>query len=143
MRQIDKKSELLFDYQRAINWYFPKADLPKYTKKIAKKIALKCLPHSSHIAPIFEYNFVVIFTNDKPTIWTISNIRPAATIIVVTDEIELLTCFGINYAIQTHYVKDLNIAKANYQQIAREAIERFEPGEKQVIAFIDKKFKEI
>ncbi|MDR2369618.1 MAG: pyruvate kinase [Mycoplasmataceae bacterium] len=143
MRQIDKKSELLFDYNRAIHWYFPKAKLPKYTKKIAKKIAIKCLPHGNDIAPTFTYNFVVIFTNDKPTIWTISNIRPAATIIVVTDEPELLTCFGINYAIQTHYVKDLNIAKNNYQQVAREAIDRFEPGEQRVIAFIDKKFKNI
>jgi pyruvate kinase len=143
MRQIDKKSELLFDYNRAINWYFPKANLPEYAKKIAKKIAEKCLPHGNEVAPTFNYNFVVIFTNDKPTIWTISNIRPAATIIVVTDELELLTCFGINYAIQTHYVKDLNEAKTNYQQVAREAIERFEPGEQQAIAFVDKKFKEI
>jgi pyruvate kinase len=68
MRQIDKKSELLFDYTRAINWYFPKANLPRYAKKVAKKIALKCLPHGSDIAPTFDYNFVVIFTNDKPTI---------------------------------------------------------------------------
>jgi hypothetical protein len=62
---------------------------------------------------------------------------------VVTDESELLTCFGINYAIQTHYVKDLNAAKLNYRQVAREAIERFEPGEQQVIAFVDKKFRDI
>jgi pyruvate kinase len=68
MRQIDKKSELLFDYTRAIHWYFPKANLPKYAKKIAKKIAIKCLPHGSNIAPSFRYNFVVIFTNDKSTI---------------------------------------------------------------------------
>jgi hypothetical protein len=37
----------------------------------------------------------------------------------------------------------LNIAKNNYQQVAREAIDRFEPGEQRVIAFIDKKFKNI
>jgi hypothetical protein len=55
----------------------------------------------------------------------------------------MLTSFGINYAIQTHYVKDLNSAKLNYQQVAREAIDRFEPGEQQAIAYIDKKFKNI
>jgi pyruvate kinase len=102
---------------------------------------LKCLPHGSNVAPTFVYNFVVIFTNDKQLIWSISNIRPAATIVVVTDKTDLLTCFGINYAIQTHYVKDLEAAKANYQQVARDAVERFEPGELQVIAFIDKKFR--
>jgi hypothetical protein len=61
----------------------------------------------------------------------------------VSDEPELMTCFGINYAILTHYVKDLNIAKQNYQQVVREAVDRFEPNEKQIIAFIDGKFKEI
>jgi hypothetical protein len=63
----------------------------------------------------------------------------------VTDERELLTCFGINYAIQTHYVKDLNVAKNkdNYHQVAREAIDRFEPGEQQAIVFLNRKFKEI
>jgi pyruvate kinase len=141
MRQIDKKSELLFDYQRAINWYFPKTNLPKYAKKIAKKIATKCIPYGSHIAPAFPYNFVIIFTNDKATIWTISNIRPAATIIVVTDQLELLACFGINYAIQTHYVKNLNEAKQDFKAVAREAINRFELDEQQAIVFIDKKFK--
>ncbi|MDR1234504.1 MAG: pyruvate kinase [Mycoplasmataceae bacterium] len=145
MRQIDKTSELLFDYHRAINWYFRKTKLPRYSKLLALKIAHKCLPSHSEVAPNFKYNFVVIFTNDKQTIWTISNIRPAATIIVVTDERELLTCFGINYAIQTHYVKDLNVAKNkdNYHQVAREAIDRFEPGEQQAIVFLNRKFKEI
>jgi hypothetical protein len=61
----------------------------------------------------------------------------------VTDEPELLTCFGVNYAIQTHLVKDINLAKDNYKQICREAVDRFEIDEKQIIAFFDKKFREI
>jgi pyruvate kinase len=73
----------------------------------------------------------------------LSNIRPAATIIVVTDEQELLTCFGINYGIQTYHVKDINKAKINYKIIAREAINCFEPNEQQAVAFFDKKFHEI
>ncbi|GHU30694.1 hypothetical protein FACS1894166_00800 [Bacilli bacterium] len=52
-----------------------------------------------------------------------------------------MTCFGINYAIQTHLVPDINQAKANYQQVVREAVERFEPGEKQVAVFFDGKFR--
>jgi hypothetical protein len=62
---------------------------------------------------------------------------------VITDEPELATCFGINYAIQTHLVKDINVAKENYKQISREAVDRFEADEKQIIAFFDKKFREV
>ncbi|GHU47150.1 hypothetical protein FACS1894218_0980 [Bacilli bacterium] len=52
-----------------------------------------------------------------------------------------MTCFGVNYAIQTHLVDDINQAKTNYQQIVREAVDRFEPGERQVGVFFDGKFR--
>jgi pyruvate kinase len=68
MHQINIKSELLFDYKRAVDFYFPKANLPSYTKRIAKRIAKKLLPYGDDAAPSFPYNFVVLFTNDKPTV---------------------------------------------------------------------------
>lgn len=126
MHDIDIKSELLFDYQRAIDWYFPRNDeSPKYAKKIVKTIAKQLLPFGNPAAPEFKYDFVVLFTNDKQIIWTLSSIRPAATIIVVSDEQELMTCFGINYGIQTYFVEDINKAKNNIQETAKKAIGHF------------------
>ncbi|MDR3163474.1 MAG: pyruvate kinase [Mycoplasmataceae bacterium] len=142
MREIDVKSELLFDYKRAIEFYFPKAKLVSYAKRIAKKIAKKLLPFGDDAAPSFPYGYVVIFSNDKPIIWTLSNIRPAATIIVVTDDEELLTCFGINYAIQTYYVKDLNQAKTNPQKIALAAIKQYQHNnEAKTLIYCNRKFQ--
>lgn len=144
MRRINKRSELLFDYQRSIKWYFKKNKyFPKYAKKIAIKIAKECLPFGEAVAPTFKYNFVVIFSNDQTLIQAISNVRPAATIIVITDQKQLLTRFGINYAIQTHYVENLAQAMNDYKVISRSAVNRFEPEEKQAIAFINNKFKTI
>jgi pyruvate kinase len=68
MREIDVKSELLFDYKRAIDFYFPKANLVKYAKRVAKRVAKKLLPYGDDAAPSFPYGYVVIFTNDKPII---------------------------------------------------------------------------
>jgi hypothetical protein len=36
-----------------------------------------------------------------------------------------MTYFGINYAVQTHLVENLNAAKSSAKQIAREAIAKF------------------
>jgi pyruvate kinase len=68
MKEIDVKSELLFDYKRAVDFYFPKAKLPKYSKTIAKKIAKKLLPYGDDAAPSFPYEFVILFANDKQTV---------------------------------------------------------------------------
>jgi hypothetical protein len=43
----------------------------------------------------------------------------------VSDEKELMTCFGINYAIQTYLVDDLNKAKDNTREVAERAIQHF------------------
>lgn len=72
-----------------------------------------------------------------------SNIRPAATIILVTDEKELLTCFGVNYAIQTFYVKDINTAKTNYQRVCQDALLQFGGDASSTLVFFDKKFREL
>lgn len=140
MANIDVESELLFDYDRAIHYYFPKTNFPKYAKKIAIRIA-KCLkPTGEQINPEFPYNFLVLFSDDKVLIRAISNIRPAATIIVVTSEEEMLNQFAINYGIQMYLVKDLNAAKLSYEKVCMDAINQFQHKQKKAIAFFDKKF---
>jgi hypothetical protein len=52
----------------------------------------------------------------------------------------MLNCFGINYAIQTYFVEDINNAKNNYQQIASDALKLFGSDASEAIAFFDKKF---
>ncbi len=141
MAEIDVKSELLFDYNRALTFYFPKAKLPAKAKAVAKKIATKLLPYGSDVAPSFPYEFVTLFTNDVNTIKAVSNIRPAATIVVITDKKELLTAFGINYAIQTYFVNNLTKAKKDYNKISKLAVKGFKQKPGKTIAFIDNKFK--
>lgn len=137
MAEIDVKSELLFDYNRAFTFYFPKTKLPSKSKAIAKEIAKKLLPYGSDVAPSFPYEFVTLFTNDINTIKAVSNIRPAATIVVITDCKELLTAFGISYAIETYYVDDLLKAKKEYNKVSNAAVKtfKFKPGK--IIAYID------
>lgn len=145
MNNIDVASELLFDYDRAINFYFKKTTFPHNIKKIAKKIAHTLEPKGEQIDPKFPYDFCVIFTDDKLLIRTLSNIRPGATMLVVTSERELLNAFAISYAIQTYYVPDLNEAKLNYKEVADEAVRTLvkHVEARELIAYFDKKFHEI
>lgn len=143
MTAIDVKSELLFDYHRALTFYFPKAKLPAKAKAVAKKIATKLLPYGSDVAPSFPYEFVALFTNDFVTIRACSNIRPAATIVVITDNKELLYSFGIDYAIQTYYVPDLAKAKKTYKAVALKAIKTLKSKPGKSIAFFDNNFHNI
>ena len=150
MASIDIKSEVLFDYEHSIEDYFPMTPFEKYARKIAIQIADKVKPTSSKqgllsykFNPEFPYNFVVVFTDDKYLIRAISNIRPAATIMIITSESEILNSFGINYAIQTYYVKDLNAAKNKYKEVSADAIKTITKEKYKAIAFFDKKFHKI
>ena len=143
MSNIDVKSEILFDYDHSIKDYFPLTPFDKETKKIAIKIAEKVKPTGEKLNPVFPYDFVVLFTDDKILIRAISNIRPAATIMVITSEPEIVNSFAINYAIQTHLVSDLNLAKESYKSIAVDAIAPLYKEKYKAIAFFDKKFHEI
>lgn len=142
MSNIDVASELLFDYNRAINFYFKKTKFPHSIKKAVLKIAKVLEPKGEQINPQFPYNFCVLFTDDKLLIRTLSNVRPGATIIVVTSEKELLNSFAINYGIQTFYVEDLNKAKLDYKTISCEAIKTLKKDfeSKEAIAYLDKHF---
>lgn len=140
MATIDERSELLFDYDRALKVYFPKTNFPRYAEKTAIKIAKKLMPTGTHDAPIFNYNYLALFTDDKMLVRAVSNIRPAATILLITSEKELLRSFAISYGVQSFYVEDLNAAKGNYRQVINEAMNIYPHEDKRVIAYIDKKF---
>ena len=154
MASIDERAELLFDYEHSIKDYFILTNFDKYARKVAIKIADKVKPTGDVVTsklnpvehklnPIFPYNFVVLFTDDKYLIRAVSNIRPAATIMVVTSEEEILNSFAINYAIQTYLVKDLNKAKEDYKNVSKKAIATIYKEKYKAIAFFDKKFHEL
>lgn len=143
MRKIDIKSEILFDYKRAYSYYFSRVKLPLSARKIAKKIASKTMPSGSEIIPNFPYEFVALFTNDESVIRAVSNIRPAATILVFTDQESLIRKFGINYAIQTKLVNSLKEAKSNYRKLVKDFATHLYPKAKNIIAYIDNSFKKV
>ena len=73
----------------------------------------------------------------------ISNIRPAATIILITSEPELLKFYAVHYGIQTYYVDDLNEAKENYKDVAEDALNNIFGSQKSAIAYFNKRFHKI
>ncbi|MDE7433551.1 MAG: hypothetical protein K2M43_00105 [Mycoplasmoidaceae bacterium] len=143
MAAIDVKSELLFDYHRALTVYFPRVTFSNEAKVIAQAIATRLLPFGSDIAPSFPYEFVTLFTNDADTIKAVSNIRPAATIVVITDKKELLTAFGINYAIQTYYIPSLAKAKKDFIKISKQAVKSFKSNPGSIVACLDNRLREV
>lgn len=143
MSNIDVKSEILFDYERAINVYFQKTKFPKYAKRTAIKIARNLLPGGEQINPQFKYNALILFSDDKLLIKAISNIRPAATVILITSEPELLKFYAIHYGIQTYHVEDLNNAKENYKDVAQNALNNIFGSQKSAIAYFNKRFHKI
>jgi pyruvate kinase len=143
MSNIDVKSEILFDYERAIDVYFPKTKFPKYAKRTATRIARNLLPSGEQINPQFKYNALILFSDDKLLTKAISNIRPAATIILVTSEPELLKFYAVHYGIQTYYVDDLNEAKENYRDVAEDALNNIFGSQKSAIVYFNKRFHKI
>ena len=143
MSNIDIKSETLFDYERAIKVYFSKTKFPWYAKRTAIKIARNLVPDGEQINRQFKYNALVLFSDDKLLVKAISNIRPAAVIILITGEPELLKFYAIHYGIQTYYVEDLNHAKDNYKSVAKKALNNIFGSKKSAIAYFNKKFHKI
>lgn len=117
MTNINKKSEIFFDYKRAIDYYFKKTKFNKKIKKNAIRIARKCLPLNNNNNPYFKYDFLIIFSNEKELLLAISNIRIGAKIILFSDQKSLINSLGINYGIYPFFVENLELAKKNYQQL--------------------------
>jgi pyruvate kinase len=128
MAKINTESEMLFNYQplhKQFLFYrqpFNKLSFPTYAKKIAIKIYQETMPRGKNRDISFPIEFVVIFTNDEKIIKAISNIRPGANIIVITDDENIYTAYGIYYAILTYKVDDLEDAKKNNIEVAKNAL---------------------
>nr|WP_081794309.1 pyruvate kinase [Mycoplasmoides pirum] len=126
MNLIDKQSEISFDYERAINYYFPKTKLSK-TKfgKLVLDVAKKVCPKRNVSNADFKYDFIVHFTNDLNEIKTLSNIRPAAGVIIITDNDQIYTGHGIDYGIFTYKVENLKNAKKDWKEVSLAAINKY------------------
>ncbi|QZX48912.1 pyruvate kinase [Mycoplasma sp. E35C] len=123
MKKINKQSELLFDYKRAITHYFPMTEVSKTTfgEKISE-ICKKICPNREIGNDEFSTHFLVHFTNNRDEIFALANAKLAASVIIITDDKVVHTGHGIDYGIFTYYVDDLTKALENYQLIAKKAI---------------------
>lgn len=126
MSQIDKQSEILFDYERSINYYFPKTKISK-TKfgSIVKKLATKVCPKRMVINSNFSHDFVVHFTNNIDEIYALSNVRPAVGVIIVTDSDQVYTGHGVDYGIFTYKVDYLKSAKKDWKDLSSKIIKNY------------------
>lgn len=143
MSQINKTSETLFDYERAINVYFKNTPFYRtYAGKIAKKIASLVQPERVIANSHFDYSAIVYFGDNKTFVKALSNIRSAAPIFFVTDKKENLTAFGLNYGVFTHKVENLVQAAKNYQKVVDDIYKNI-PKRKSTIVIVNGKFMEI
>lgn len=122
MATIDKSSEKLFDYERSYSVYFEhtkfaNTEFGKTVKQIAKLISPK---RDIFNAP-FHYGAIIYVGNNKEEITCLSNIRPAASIFVITDDASLKRAFALHYAVNTIYVdkieNDINFVKKHVKSI--------------------------
>ncbi|WP_027119481.1 pyruvate kinase [[Mycoplasma] testudinis] len=126
MSTINKQSEVLFDYERATKYYFPKSPVSKsYFGELVAKVAKKTCPPRLVGNKGFGYDFVVHFTNNIREIYALANARIAASVIIVTDDDKIYTGHGIDYGILTYKVDDLKAAKNEYAKVAKQAINRY------------------
>lgn len=143
MAQIDKTSESLFDYERAINVYYKNTPFYKtYAGKVAKKIASLVQPERLIANTHFDYSAIVYFGDNKTFVKALSNIRSAAPIFFVTDKKENLTAFGLNYGVFTYKVDNLVTAANNYAKIVDDIYKNL-PERKATIVIVNGKFMEI
>ncbi|GMO13348.1 MAG: pyruvate kinase [Mycoplasmoidaceae bacterium] len=147
MKNINKESEYLYKYSDALKSFMLTAKYAKISSK-AKKVALdiaKATYPKNETTPkaSFPYEFVVMFENDEETINAVSAVRPGAAIIVILDKIELYNAFGASYGIYTQLVSNLNVAKANYKQVAKDAVKKLSEGSKKACVYIKGKIQTI
>lgn len=142
MASINSAAERLFDYKQAIA-DFAKVKTTPAAKKVANDIAKKVLP--ANIGDIkkvsFPYELVVAFGLDDNAIAAISNIRPAAYVIYVTDSVDQYTRFGAYYGVSGYLVSDLKEAIKNSPKIVKDVVSIYGQGSKKCISYINGKFK--
>jgi pyruvate kinase len=129
MQTINQQSEFNFNYEKSIKRFKLSNQKRTYAVKKALEIAKISSPKNQRTLKVsFPYEFIVIFENDFEVIEKISNIRPAAAIIVVTDSKTLYTKFGLYYGIFTYLVPNLKIAKKDNKKVAEKAVKFYSVG---------------
>jgi pyruvate kinase len=129
MQIINQQSEFNFNYEKAINRFKLANKKPTVASKTAIAIANLAKPKNQKTEKAsFPYEFIVIFENDEKVISAISNIRPGASIIVVTDSKTTYTKFGLFYGITTYLVPNLASAKKDSKKVADAAVKKYSVG---------------
>lgn len=142
MAKINMKSEELFDYIRSYEIYFKNTLYYKkpYGKKIIK-LAEAVAPKREINNSEFAYDAIIVFSNNQEKIRALSNIRPACSIIVVSDLPLFKNYFSLNYAVDSYIVDDLISAVKNYENIVKKIIEKYN-FKRQTITVIDDSIEE-
>lgn len=109
MSTINKSSEKLFDYDRSLNVYFTHTKFYKTPfGDIVQKIANLIAPKRDIFNEPFLYGAIIYIGNNRDEIIALSNIRPAASIFLITDKEELKRYFSLHYAVNTIYVEKID-----------------------------------
>jgi pyruvate kinase len=86
MATINRESEFLFNYDKAITKFKNNKAFGEEARKIAIQIAKKTAPSKQKtLAASFPYELVVLFTNKDEVVRAVSSIRPGAAVVVVCD----------------------------------------------------------
>lgn len=141
MSTINSKAEEFFDYNRAHEVYFKETIFSKRPfGKTVCKIAKQVEPKRSIGNSEFPYDAIIYYGSDIEKIKALSNIRPAATIFVVTDKKRLETYFALNYAVIVHPVNNLIDTLQNYKEIVGEITDKYSL-QRASIVLIDDEYK--
>lgn len=140
MATINKSSEKLFDYDRALNVYFEhtrfaNTDFGRIVKNIAKMIA----PERDILNAPFEYGAIIYIGNNKEDIKALSNIRMAAPIFFVTDDPSLKRYFSIHYGVYTIYVEKIIDSKEFVKGTTKSILNKIPSYNKKTIIIKDNK----
>lgn len=107
MSHLDRQSEIFFDYKRSLATYF--SHIPAYNSLegiFAKKIANEVMPIREVMNDGFSYQAIALFESNLNFLKILSATRPAARVLVFTDDHRLYTGCGILYGITPILVKD-------------------------------------
>jgi pyruvate kinase len=140
MNRINQEGEMLFDYQASIRAFEQSNTFSNEVKKIALDIAKKtAMINHGHREVECPVDFVVIKCDDENIIKAISNVRPGANVIVITESDEIYTAFGVYNSIRTFK------STGDFDADAKKAIEVFSKGASDVVAvsYLNGKFTNI
>jgi pyruvate kinase len=143
MTKINQAAELTFNYDRSIK-NFNKSLFKGESSTIALAIAKKTAPtNQKTVKAVFPYELVVLFNDNDQVIKAVSNIRPGAHVIVVTDQKDQYTKYGTYYGVTTYLVGSLSAVSKDQKELKttfNKIVKQYAVGSKKAIAYVNKKF---